>query len=199
MARYIGPKNKLSRREGLDLFGKGNKLRRREIPPGQHGQKRQRKTSDYGHELRAKQAIKRLYGVLEKQFRNYVYQAIKTRASSADTLISLLEQRLDNVVFRLSLAPTRPMARQLVTHGHILVNNKKVNLPAYQVKTGDTITLDTKALKIPHLTPFLEAKEVTIPAWLVRKGAVGLVKRQPAASDTLEPIDIQQVVEFYSR
>ncbi len=199
MARYLGPKNKLSRREGLDFFGKGNKLRRSEIPPGSHGQKRQRKTSVYGRELRAKQTIKRLYGVLEKQFRNYVYQAIKTRASSADTLIALLEQRLDNVVFRLSFAPTRSMARQLVAHGHILVNNKKVSLPAYQVKTGDTIILDTKALKIPHLIPLLQTKETTIPAWLVRKGAVGLVKRQPAASDTSEPIDVQQVVEFYSR
>lgn len=199
MARYTGPKDRLSRREGFDLFGKGAKLTRLTVPPGVHGPKGTRRISQYGRQLREKQKIKRLYGVLERQFKKYVAEALKSKVNSADRLLSLLERRLDNVVYRLGFAPTRPAARQFVSHRHILVNGKKVNIPSYQVKVGETIGLTSTAMEVPAVKKLLEIKEPKIPGWLQRKAAVGKVKRQPVTDDVPEPISTQDIVEFYSR
>lgn len=199
MARYTGPKDRLSRREGFDLFSKGAKLTRLAVPPGVHGPRGARMTSQYGRQLREKQKVKRLYGVLEKQFRKYVDEALKTKGNTGETLLSLLERRLDNVVFRLGFALSRPQARQLVSHRHVLVNGKKVNIPSYQVREGETISLSPKALEIPSVKKLLGEKEKKIPAWLKRKAVVGMVARRPKSEDIVEPISIQDIVEFYSR
>lgn len=199
MARYTGPKDRLSRREGVDLFGKGMKLTRLNIPPGIHGAKRLRAPSQYGRQLREKQKAKRLYGIMERQFRKYVSQALKSRGNTAERLFSLLETRLDNVVYRLNLAPTRPAARQMVGHKHVLVNGNKVNIPSYQVRVGDNISLSPKALAIPAIMKILEDKNVKIPGWLERKGAVGLVKKNPTSEEITEQISAQDIIEFYSR
>jgi small subunit ribosomal protein S4 len=199
MARYTGPKDRLSRREGFDLFGKGAKLTRLTVPPGVHGPKGVRRLSQYGRQLREKQKVKRLYGVLERQFKRYVETALKSKGNTGDALLSILERRLDNVVYRLGFAPTRPGARQLVSHKHILVNGKKVNIPSYQVKVGETIALDSTAMQIPVIKRLLEIKNPKIPAWLARKAAAGKVKKLPSAEDVVEPISMQDIVEFYSR
>lgn len=200
MARYTGAKDRLSRREGFDLFGKGAKLTRLTVPPGVHGPKGvRRRVSQYGRQLREKQKAKRFYGVLERQFKRYVAEALKAKVNTADRLLSLLERRLDNVVFRLGFAPTRPAARQLVSHRHILVNGKKVNIPSYQVKVGETISLTPTAMEVPAVKRLLEVKEPKVPGWLQRKAAVGKVKKQPVTDDVPEPISTQDIVEFYSR
>lgn len=200
MARYTGPKDRLSRREGFDLFGKGAKLTRLAVPPGVHGPKGARRgPSQYGRQLREKQKVKRLYGVLERQFRRYIDQALKTKGNTGETLLSLLERRLDNVVYRLGFAPTRPAARQLVSHRHVLINAKKVNIPSYQVRPGETIGLSSGALEIPAIKKVLEEKDKKIPGWLKRKAAVGMVERLPKIEDVLEPISVQDIVEYYSR
>src|SRR3970040_1043010 len=134
------------------------KLTRLSVPPGVHGPKGLSTPSQYGRQLREKQKVKRLYGVLERQFRKYVNQALKTKGNTGETLLSLLERRLDNVVYRLGFAPTRPAARQLVSHRHVLINAKKVNIPSYQVRPGETIGLTTQALGIPAI------KEVLLPS-----------------------------------
>lgn len=197
--RYTGPKDRLSRREGIDLFGKGARLTRLSVPPGQHGPKGQRKISNYGRQLREKQKVKRIYGVAEKQFKKLFAQAQKVRGNTGEVLLANLEQRLDNVVYRLGFAPTRPAARQLVSHGHVLVDGAKVDIPSYQVKNGQAIALDTTAQKIPEVKKLLEDKKAKTPSWLERKAVVGRVKRLPAREDIVEPISEQDVVEFYSR
>ena len=200
MARYTGPKDRLSRREGFDLFGKGAKLTRLTVPPGVHGPKGfRRRPSQYGRQLREKQKAKRLYGVLEKQFRKYVRMALKSKGNTGEALFSLLERRLDNVIFRLSFAPTRPAARQLVSHRQVFIDGKKVNVPSYQVKPGETITLTSTAMEIPAVKKLLEVKDPKIPAWLIRKAAAGKVKKLPTVDDVPEPISTQDIVEFYSR
>lgn len=198
--RYTGPKDRLSRREGVDLFGKGAKLTRLTVPPGMHGPKgTRRKVSEYGRQLREKQKLKRIYGVAEKQFKGLVAQAQKIRGNTGEALLQSLERRLDNVIYRLGFSPTRPAARQLVTHGHVLVDGAKVDIPSYRVKSGQTIALNTTAQKIPEVKKLLEEKKTETPAWLERKAAAGQVKRLPAREDIVEPISEQDVVEFYSR
>ncbi len=199
MARYTGPKDRLSRREGFDLFGKGGKLTRLTVPPGVHGPKGTRMLSQYGRQLREKQKVKRLYGVLERQFRNYVEQALKSRGNTGEKLLSLLERRLDNVVFRLGFAVNRPAARQLVSHRHVLVNGKKVNIPSYKVKAGETIGLDAKAINMVQTKKLLADEKYKCPDWLKRKAAVGLVEREPKIEDMTEPISTQDIVEYYSK
>lgn len=199
MARYKGPKDRLSRREGYDLFGKGAKLTRLNIPPGVHGPKGTFNKSQYARQLREKQKTKRLYGILEKQFKKYMADALATKGNTADTLFEKLESRLDNVVYRLGFAKTRPQARQLVTHRHVLVDGKRVNIPSYAVKKGQTITLSKKALEIDTIAKLIKDKEVQIPSWLKRKAAVGQVKRMPGRQDVPEPIEEQDIIEFYSR
>lgn len=199
MARYKGPKDRLSRREGFDLFGKGAKLTRLTVPPGQHGPKGTRRRSQYGRQLREKQKVKRLYGILEKQFKKYINQATGIKGNTGEVLLCLLEKRLDNVVYRLGFTPTRAAARQLVSHKHVLVNGKKLNIPSYQVKPGDTIILSAKAMEIPAIEKLLEVKNPKVPEWLERKAAAGKVKREPKREDIVEPITEQDIVEFYSR
>lgn len=201
MARYTGPKDRLSRREGVDLFGKGAKLTRLNVLPGMHGPKgAPRSQSQYGKQLREKQKVKRTYGILEKQFSNYMTEAMKVKGrNTADVLFEKLETRLDNVIYRLGFAPTRPMARQMVGHRHVFVNGKRVNIPSYAVKEGDTITLSKKATDIPSVALLLKKKDDTVPAWLQRKAAAGNVKRLPNRDDVPEPFTEQDIIEFYSR
>ena len=199
MGRYTGPKDRLSRREGFDIFGKGSKLTRLNIPPGVHGAKLFASRSNYGRQLREKQKVKRIYGVRERQFKRYVDTALKTRGNTSDALFSLLERRLDNVVYRLNFAPTRPAARQLVSHRHVLVNGKRLNIPSYQVKIGDTITLSSKAMNIPYLREIFNEKGAKIPSWLDKKGGVGVVKSLPTLADVIEAVSAQDIIEFYSK
>jgi len=199
MGKYTGPKDRLSRREGFDLFGAGSKLTRITVLPGVHGAKGTRMPSQFGRQLREKQKVKRLYGLYEKQFSNYVKKALVTLGNTGDKLIELLERRLDNVVFRLGFAPSRPAARQLVSHRHVLVNGKRLNIASYQVKLGDTITLSSKAQAMAAVKETIEDKSVKIPSWLEKKAIVGSVKRFPVVSDVTEPVSIQDIVEFYSR
>jgi len=199
MARYIGPKDRLSRREGFDLFGKGSRLTRLNVPPGMHGPKGTRKPSQFGRQLREKQKVKRMYGVLERQFKKYVENAFKKKGNTGEMLISQLERRLDNVVYRLGFAPTRQAARQLVSHRHVLVNGRRLNIASYQVKVDDVVTLSPKALEIPYVKKVIEQEDVKIPAWLERKAAVGRVVRIPIRDDVVEPISENDIVEFYSR
>lgn len=199
MSNYTGPKNRLSRREGLDLFSKGNKLRRATQPPGQHGAKGAPRPTEYGTQLREKQKTKRLYGIIEAQFRKYFEIARRVRGKTGETLLVLLEMRLDNVVYRLGLASTRSMSRQLVSHGHVLVNGHTVNIPSCQVKVGDVVTLDSVAANIPHVKVRLEDSQFHAPAWLERQAAFGKIARPPERSDIDVPVNEQLIVEFYSR
>lgn len=206
MARYTGPKNRLARREGIDLGLKtvgshahASLLRRLNITPGRHGVKRKHKLSDYGLQLREKQRTRRIYGVLEKQFRRYFQQAAKKRGATGEVLLELLERRLDNVVHRLGFAPTRTAARQLVAHGHVLVDNQKVTIPSYQVKKGQVVTLKQKSLDIPIVKQTLSQQSPVIPSWLSRKGPAGKVNSLPHRDDIDIDINEQLIVEFYSR
>ncbi|OGG33742.1 30S ribosomal protein S4 [Candidatus Gottesmanbacteria bacterium RIFCSPLOWO2_12_FULL_42_10] len=206
MARYRGPKNRIARREGIDLGLKtpgsaahANLMKRLKITPGMHGQKRKRKPSDYGIQLREKQKVKRLYGLLEKQFRNYFAKASSHTQNTGEVLLSLLERRLDNVIYRLNLAPTRTSARQFVTHGHVLVDNKKVNIPSYSVRAGEVISMKPKFLETPVVRQMLEIKDASLAAWLSKKGPVGKITRLPKREDIAEAINEQLIIEFYSR
>lgn len=206
MARYTGPKNRLARREGIDLGFKtvGSKshaslLRRLNVPPGQHGNKGRRKVSDYGLQLREKQKVKRMYGLLERQFRRYYEHARKWRGNTGEKLLEFLERRLDNTVYRLGLAPTRFSSRQLVSHGHVIVDGKKVTIPSYLVSSGMVISLKPKAMEIPAIKRMLDEKTFTPAVWLVRQGPVGNVARIPERSDVKEDINEQLIVEHYSR
>lgn len=202
MARYTGPKDRLSRREGFDLFSKGAKLTRLNVPPGVHGAKGAVKTlSQYGRQLREKQKVKRYYGVSEKQFRKYMEIAFNSKGTTADSLFELLESRLDNVIYRLGFAKTHPQARQLVSHRHVYVNGKRVNIPSFIVKVGDVITLGEKAIEIPVVSKLIKDKEIekAVPAWLERKAAAGKIVRKPNREDVPEPFVESEIVEFYSR
>jgi small subunit ribosomal protein S4 len=206
MARYTGPKNRLSRRENMDLGMKtvgshahAHLLRRLNIIPGQHGVRGKRKVSDFGLQLREKQKVKRMYGMLERQFRKVFEKAKKFKGNTGEQLVQFLERRLDNTLYRMNLAPTRASARQMVSHRHILVDGKKVTIPSYEVKQDQVITLSSKALEIPSVKKLLEEKNVQVPPWVERKGPVGKVLRIPARSDVTEDINEQLIIEFYSR
>ncbi|OGM24184.1 30S ribosomal protein S4 [Candidatus Woesebacteria bacterium RIFCSPHIGHO2_02_FULL_38_9] len=200
MAKYNGPKDRLSRREGFDLYGAGSKLTRLMVPPGVHGPKGvTRKPSQYGRQLREKQKVKRLYGVLESQFRRYVGEALKTKGNTGNVLLFSLESRLDNVVYRLHFAESRPQARQIVSHKHVVVNGKKVNIPSYKVKVGDVVNLSGKIMESANFQKLLQEKNYIIPEWLERKGPVGRVTKMITRDDIKEPISEQDIVEFYSR
>lgn len=202
MARYTGPKNKKSRRIGSDLGLSTNpKLLERRIntPPGQHGKKGHKKLSDYGIQLQEKQKAKLIYGVLERQFKKYYTEAAKDPLATGSVLLQQLERRLDNAVYRLGLAPTRAAARQIVAHGNVKVNGRKLNIPSYQVKTDDTIELTQTAAKIPYIKELLEAEDNLPASWLTRKAIVGKVTRLPERDDITEDINEQLIVEYYSR
>lgn len=205
--RYNGPKNRIARREGLDLNFKtagsksqSNLLKKLNIIPGEHGKARQRKLTDYGIQLREKQKIKRIYGITERKMSNYFEEASRTQGNTAEFLSILLERRLDNAIYRLGFAPTRAAARQLVNHGHFKINNKKVSIPSYQVKIKDVIEFKReKTAKIPYVEAQLERKDITIPAWFERKATIAKVIALPQKEDAPVDINLQQVVEFYSR
>lgn len=208
MARYIGPVCKLCRREGMKLFLKGDRcytdkcsFDRRPFPPGQHGQARV-KFSEYGLRLREKQKVRRIYGVLERQFRRYFAMADRQKGITGQNLLVLLERRLDNVVYRLGFAATRSEARQLVLHGHVLVNGKRVNIPSYLVKVGDKVSIREKSRSIPRIKEAMEGAERRGPiTWLEldKENFTGTVKAEPVREEITLPINEQLIVEFYSR
>lgn len=200
MARYTGPKRRLSRREGLALFAKDTKALERKgaVPPGQHGLGRRRRISEYGVQLREKQKAKRIFGLLEKQFKRYFEEASKVRGATGLVLLQTLETRLDNVVYRLNFAKSRAGARQLVSHGHIKVMGKKVNIPSFQVKIDQTIEISEDLRDNTQVKKSLEEAE-TLPEWLDRRATVGKVLRMPEREEMEQSIDEQLIVEYYSR
>lgn len=204
MARYIGPKCRLSRREGIDLELQSKKRSleskcKADMPPGQHGDKSARAT-DYRNQLRMKQLIKRYYGILERQFRNYYEKAERLKGSTADNLLRLLESRLDNVVYRLGFASTRAEARQLVVHKAIMVNGKLVNTPSYLVKLHDEISVREKCKEQDRIKVALQLVEQNaVPEWLQREGLKGAFKRYPDTSELPPEFKVHLVVEFYSK
>ena len=208
MARYTGPVCRLCRREGAKLFLKGDKcysqkcaFTLRPAPPGQHGMGRRGKVSEYGTQLREKQKAKRAYGVLESQFRKYFEIANKMKGKTGDNLLQLLERRLDNVAFRLSLGDSRAQARQLVMHGHIRVNGRKVDIPSYIVKDGDVITVAQKSASKDHFKILKEQGEKSVPKWLEFDIAnlEGKVVAMPERDDIDLTIAEHLIVELYSR
>lgn len=202
MARYTGPKHKLARREGINLLEKESSslLRRLTIPPGGFkGRKVKKRLSEYGQELREKQKAKAIYGLLEKQFKSLISKVTRKKGETGELLISLLETRLDNVAYRLGFAKTRAMARQLVSHGHVLVNGKRINIPSYSVKVDDVVALSPKVLKNPQILKLLDDKGKIVLPFLARKGPAGKLVRMPTSEDVKSPFDLQGVIEYYSR
>jgi small subunit ribosomal protein S4 len=201
MARYTGPITKKSRRLGVDLVGFDKAYERRPYPPGQHGRGRQ-KESEYRLQLHEKQKARHTYGILEKQFRRYYEEANRTQGKTGEALLQILESRLDNVVYRAGLARTRRHARQLVVHGHFLVNGKKVDVPSYRVAAHDVIDVRPKSLET---TPFIIAREThgerPIPAWLEVLPAQMriLVHQLPVRQQIDTPVQEQLIVELYSK
>ena len=207
MARYVGPVCRLCRREGMKLFLKGERcytekcaIEKRNFPPGQHGKTRKAKLAGYGVQLREKQKVKRIYGVLEDQFRRYFESADRTRGITGETLLQLLERRFDNVIYRLGLATSRAQARQLVRHGHFLVNGKKVDIPSYSLRAGDIVTVKSASEKNPTIVHAMEeVKGRGIPAWLTFDGGAGKVMSLPTREQINLPVQEQLIVELYSK
>jgi small subunit ribosomal protein S4 len=209
MARYIGPVCRLCRREGMKLFLKGERcytekcaIEKRNLPPGQHGRIRRSKLLGYGMQLREKQKVKRVYGVLENQFRRYFETAERTRGITGETLLQLLERRLDNVVYRLGFATSRAQARQLVRHGHFLVNGRKVDIPSYSTRQGDVVSVRASSANnaaILHATE--EVKGRGVPEWLSLEGdgLSGRVVSLPTREQINLPVQEQLIVELYSK
>jgi len=208
MARYTDAVCRLCRREGTKLFLKGDRcfsakcgIEKRAYPPGQHGQGRAR-FSDYGVQLREKQKVKRMYGLLENQFAQTMKRASRMKGRAGENLLVLLERRLDNVVFRMGFATSRSEARQLVRHGHFLLNERKATIPSLQVKPGSKITVKEKSRKVARIAGALEALEGrSVPQWVEidKENFEGTVKSLPAREDITMPIQEQLIVELYSR
>ncbi|MCD6519073.1 MAG: 30S ribosomal protein S4 [Anaerolineae bacterium] len=211
MARYRGSVCKLCRREGMKLFLKGERclspkcaMERRPYPPGMHGRQSQfrRQVSDYGQQLREKQRARRIYGVLERQFRRYFDLAVKMRGQTGENLLSILERRLDNVVYRLGFADSRAQARQLVTHGHFELNGRKTNIPSALVREGDVISVRESSKKNGYFRNLAEVLEhKTVPEWLSLNAAElkGTVLSLPTRDQIDVPVNEQLIVEYYSR
>ena len=209
MARYRGAVCRQCRREKLKLFLKGDRcysdkcsFERRSFPPGQHGQARLRKESDYSIQLREKQKVRRIYGMLEGQFRKYFQIAEQTKGVTGENLLTLLERRLDNVIFRLGFAGSRNQARQMVRHNHVLVNGRKVNIPSFLVKVNDEISIREKSRKIEAITDSLEAvARRGVPSWLDldQTNFKGTIKTMPDRQEITMPIQEQLIVELYSK
>jgi small subunit ribosomal protein S4 len=209
MARYIGPVCKLCRREGMKLYLKGDRcysekcsFTRRPYPPGQHGQGRI-KMSEYGLRLREKQKVRRIYGVLERQFRRYFGEANRKKGRTGEEMISLLERRLDSIVHRMGFGVTRAASRQIIKHNHVLVNGKRLNIPSYIVETGDKVEIREASRKIPDLLASIaSADKRPVVTWIEadRPNFAGTVKGAPVREELNEPaIREQYVVEYYSR
>ncbi len=210
MARYAGPACRLCRREGMKLFLKGERcyaekcaIEKRNVPPGQQGRRRRpNKVMGYGSQLREKQKVKRTYGVLESQFRRYFAAAERQRGITGETLLQLLERRLDNVVYRVGLATSRQQARQLVRHGHVRVNGKRADIPSYSLKAGDSITvLERSAKKVSILHALEEVKGRGVPDWLEFDASTltGRVASLPTREQINLPVEEQLIVELYSK
>ena len=209
MARYTGPVCKLCRREGMKLFLKGERCytdkcgyERRSYPPGQHGQARRRKLSNYGEQLREKQKVKRIYGIAERQFRGYYYKALRTPGVTGYTLIQLLERRLDNVVYRMGFASDHAEARQLVRHGHFSVNGKKVNIPSYLVRARDVVQVKEPSQKMARINEALAAVDRRgVPQWITldKENFRGAINQLPSREDVTLPIREQLIIELYSK
>ena len=207
MARYLGPKAKLSRREGTDLYLKSARRAisdkaKFDSKPGQHGRTSGSRTSDFGLQLREKQKVKRMYGVLERQFRRYFAEAERRKGNTGSNLLAILESRLDNVVYRMGFGSTRAEARQLVSHQAVMVNEKVVDISSYQVKTGDTITLRDKAKKQLRVADALKlAESVGLPAWVQVDATKfeGVFKQLPDRDQFGADIKEALIVELYSR
>lgn len=200
MARYIGPKHKLARREGINLLDKTSNslLRRLNVPPGVHGRKRKRKLSEFGQQLREKQRAKAMYGLLEKQFSILMKKVQSKKGETGELLISFLETRLDNIVYRLGFAKSRTMARQMVSHGHIFVNGRKMTIPSFQVKENDVVTLSTTIQKNPDVIKLLSEDTPLLP-FLEKEKIAGKLTRMPKRDDIEVPFNIQLIIEYYSR
>ena len=200
MGRYTGPRSKISRRFGEPIFGPDKVLSRRPNRPGQHGGKRARKLSEYGEQLREKQKARFMYGMREKQFRLFFERAKSMQGVTGENLLRLCETRLDNVVFRLGLAPTRAAARQLVTHRHVTVNGKICGIPSYIVRVGEMIGLKEKSRQLTAVGQSLEHHKITV-AWLTfdRTTMTGSISSLPTREEIPEQIDVQSIVELYSR
>jgi len=201
MARYIGPKSKIARKFGEAIFGPDKVLSKKNYPPGQHGQGRRKKTSEYGIQLREKQKAKYTYGVLEKQFRNLYEKAQRTKGVTGEVLLQLLESRLDNVVFRLGFAPTRAAARQLVSHKHITVDGQVVNIPSYHVRPGQVIAVRVKDKSMEVIAASLNGFNHTKYPWIEfnTSALAGTYLHVPEREDIPENIKEQLIVELYSK
>ena len=209
MARYRDSVCRLCRREGMKLFLKGDRcfkdscaIEKRNFAPGQHGQSRKSKVVGYGLQLREKQKVKRIYGLMEGQFRNYFEKAERSKGVTGETLLQMLERRLDNAVYRLGFSSSRSQGRQLVGHGHVRVNNVKVNIPSFQVKPGDMISIQDKSQKIPTIINSLEmVGSRGVPSWLELDGSkfTGKVLALPKREDTNLPVQERLIVELYSK
>ena len=209
MARYTDPSCRLCRRERQKLFLKGTKcftekcpVERRGFPPGQHGQSRRTKISEYGVQLREKQKIRRTYGLMERQFRNYFTRALKQTGRTGELLVKLLERRLDNVIYRMGLAPSRKAARQMVTHGHFMVNNKPVNIPSYLLRPGDVIQVRDRSKKMEVIHSSMKRmKDTAMLPWLnLDKASMsGTFLNVPERADIPLNADEQLIVELYSK
>lgn len=198
--RYTGPKRRLSRREGVALFPKDIKSLERKgaIPPGPRGTKMKRRLSEYGLQLREKQKAKRMFGISEKQFSGIVSEASSSKGATGQTLLSLLETRVDNVIYRLGFAKSRNEARQIVSHGHILVDDKKLTIPSARVKVNSTVAISPKFVDNTQVKKNLgESRE--IPGWLERKATLGKVLRLPTREEMESILNEQLIVEYYSR
>jgi small subunit ribosomal protein S4 len=203
MARYTGPKSRISRRYGVALFGPSKALERKNYPPGMHGPKgARRKLSDYANALAEKQKLRFQYGLMERQFRRYFETALRKRGVTGETLLQMLETRLDNVVYRLGLANSRSAARQMVSHGHVLVNGRKVNVSSYNLRAGDVVTVKDKSASRRLAARNFELTQIQpVPDWLVvdKDQFQGKVVRVPSREEIAPIVNEQLVVELYSR
>ncbi len=211
MARYTGPKEKIERRLGEKLFLKGERsyspksaVVKKPYPPGMHGQKGSRKPSEYGLQLRSKQRIKNIYRMLEKQFKSYIKEGLRSKGKPHETIINKLETRLDNVVFRMGLGQSRDQAKQVVSHGHILVNGRKTNIPSYHVKMGDVLGVREGSVKSVYFSSLVPQwiRKYEPPTWIVldKDKLSAKIVGLPTLSDSgIQSNDLQAIIEFYSR
>lgn len=202
MGRYTGPKHRLARAAGSNILEKSSAslARRLNVPPGVHGPKGKRRSSDYSLQLREKQKARKSYGLLENQFRKYYEKAAQVKGKTGEALFQILESRLDNALYRLGFAPSRNMGRQLVSHGHVLVNGKMINIPSYLLKLNDdVVTLSSKAMNVPAVQKLLEEKDKNIVSYFERKGAAGRMIKLPLREDVPTDVNEQLIIEFYSR
>lgn len=198
--RYTGPKRRLSRREGIPLFKKDEKALQRKgaVPPGFRGTKVRSRITGFGIQLRAKQRAKRLYGLSERQFKKTFVEAARKKGAIGEAMLALLENRLDNIVYRLGFARSRPEARQLVSHGHILVDGQKVSIPSFRLKPNQVVAIADKFVHNTQVAKNL-GEDITVPEWLERKAIVGKILRTPKREEMEQAIEEQLIVEYYSR